>query len=105
MKTILLVLALLLIASPVIAEELTFAWDAPINNEDGSVCTDLAGFIFYVNGKKVADTGMVQTYTISNLQTCTVYCGQASAYDTAGNESKLSSSVCKAVIGSPMNMR
>jgi len=76
---------------------------APTLNEDGTQCTDLAGFKLYIG--KISgtyldkiDIGNNTNPSWTNLQDGTVYCFVATAYDTSGNESKYSNEVCKVAV-------
>ena len=74
----------------------TFTWDMPTTNEDGSPLTDLAGArVHYGTAPGVYDTtidaGNVSTYTV-NMPEGNYY-GAISAYDTSGNEGAKSNEV------------
>ena len=69
----------------------TFTWQMPTTNEDGSPLTDLAGARIYCGQEAgvhslLVDAGNVTTYTDTTLpEGVTQYC-VATAYDTSGNE-------------------
>lgn len=72
----------------------TLFWDAPTTNADGTPCTDLAGYkLYYGSGSRqysmVLDLGNVTTHALDGLASGTYYFA-VSAYDSAGNESELS---------------
>lgn len=69
----------------------TFTWDMPTTNTDGSPTTDLAGARIYCgpasgNHALLVDVGLVTAYTSDTFADGTHYC-VATAYDIAGNES------------------
>jgi hypothetical protein len=74
----------------------TLAWDAPLNNVDGSPLIDLAGYKAYV-GLTPGDyaevgniVGNTTTYTVRNLQSGRSYYFAVKAYDLSGNHSDFS---------------
>jgi len=77
------------------AEELQVNWGAPTTSADGSPLNDLAGYRLYYGTKtsqysNTIDVGNLQTYTVLGLVAGSNYYFAVSAYDTAGNESELS---------------
>ena len=75
------------------ATELT--WKANALNEDGTECTDLAGFKVYsgldpetLKDETPVDVGNATSYTVS-MEECVRYYG-VTAYDTSNNESEMS---------------
>lgn len=75
----------------------TFTWDMPTTNTDGSALTDLAGARIYCGPAPgdhalFADAGLVTTYTSDVLADGTHYC-VATAYDAWGNESVKSNEI------------
>ena len=90
--------ALLLLAAPVSAGELTLSWTAPVGTEScvaGPPLTDLAGFRIY---KLVTDipNPSLTTYTQTGLHTGD-HTYMSTAYNLAGVESRASNPVTKAV--------
>jgi fibronectin type 3 domain-containing protein len=70
-------------------------WNAPTVNRDSSPLQDLAGYKLYYgessgNYTTSIDVGKPTTYTLQGLEVGHTYYIAVSAYDTAGNESVLS---------------
>ena len=70
-------------------------WNAPTMNRDSSPLQDLAGYKLYYgessgNYTTSIDVGTPTTYTLQGLEVGHTYYIAVSAYDTAGNESGLS---------------
>ena len=93
MRTIILALALLLIAIPVFGASVTATFDAPTLNADGSTLTDLAGYkVHYGIATGVyttsVDIGLTTTAAIDcgDVESATFYFN-VTAYDTGGNDS------------------
>lgn len=79
----------------------TLSWSAPIENEDGSALTDLAGYkLFYgrTSGEYTnvirIDNPSVTTYVVENLAPATYYFA-AKSFNTAGVESEFSGEVVR----------
>lgn len=99
--TILLVLLALSVAFAQDKADITFAWDLPTTNVDGSPLTDLAGFYLYegvyvkdAGGIErcdppwtvIADIGPTVTQTmVTFLEKKGAYCVAGASYDTSGN--------------------
>jgi len=90
----------------------TFTWDMPTVNEDGTPINDLAGAKIYCgNATGVynlpVDVGNVSTYTDNVFPEGDHYCAMT-AYDTSGNESAKSADVFftyRVAPGVPTNLR
>ena len=90
----------------------TFSWDMPTTNTDGSPLTDLAGARIYCGTKTgiyslLSDAGNVSTYTTMTFPKGTSYCTMT-AYDASGNESEPSKEVnftYRLRPGAPTNLR
>lgn len=70
-------------------------WKAPLQNDNGTVLTDLQGYIVYFgeqsgNYTGSVDVGKVTNYRMTNLSPGRTYYFAVSAYDGNGNESRLS---------------
>jgi Fibronectin type III domain len=82
----------------------TLSWDAPTQNVDGSALTNLAGYrIFYGTSRNsltqsitISSVGVL-TYVISNLSSGSTYYFAIKAYNTAGVQSTLSTTVSKSM--------
>jgi PKD repeat protein len=77
------------------AAEVQLTWTAPATNVDGTPLTDLAGYRVYYgqtsgNLTLKVDVGNQTTYLLSGLVGGQVYYFAVTAYDTSGNESRLS---------------
>ena len=91
-------LALMLMMSRAQAGEMSFAWDAPTRNTDGTLLTDLAGYTLYfwqttwdVPGS--VEAGTQTTYTLTDLTVGQSYSFAVTAYNTDGRESAYSNIV------------
>ena len=90
----------------------TFTWDMPTTNTDGSPLTDLAGARIYCGTETgvynlFADPGNVSTYATTTFPEGTSYCTMT-AYDTSGNESAKGNEVnftYRLEPGAPINLR
>lgn len=87
----------LALSSAVMADNLTFKWDAVTLNADGTPCTDLGGYKLYRGTAKgiygpAIEVGNVTTYVHSETKDGKYYYA-VSAYDTSGNESGVSNEV------------
>lgn len=76
-------------------------WQAVTVNEDGSPLNDLAGYRIYYGTALgqypyVVDVGLQTSYAIGSVISGT-YCFAIAAYDSMGNEGKLSDGVCKKI--------
>ncbi len=81
----------------------TLSWTAPTENEDGTVLTDLRGFIIYYGSASGnypnqirIDNPSVTTYVVDNLSPGT-YFFSAAAFNATGVESRLAGEVSKAL--------
>jgi len=73
----------------------TISWLPPLQNEDGSALTDLAGYRLYYNGSLLTDLGAgLATYVVDGLSTGT-HCFYMTALNSKGVESVPSETVCK----------
>ena len=85
------------------SQPVTVSWQAPTQNVDGSVLTDLAGYRIhygsasgsYTSTIQVANPGLT-SYVIQSLPTGTYYFA-VSAYTTAGVDGNLSAEVMAAI--------
>ena len=105
MKIIGLILAIMLMAVPAMAADITLAWDAPTINSDGSELTDLSGYKMYYGNSTgeyltAIDVGNVNIYTVSDLSDNTWFFA-VTAYDTSRNESDYSNEINKKIDGTP----
>jgi len=91
----------------------TFTWDMPTTNTDGTPLTDLAGARIYCGEVSnsaflIATVGNVSTYTTDEFpENITQYCSMT-AYDTSGNEGARSNEVnftYRLAPGAPTNLR
>jgi hypothetical protein len=76
----------------------SLSWTAPSTNSDGSPLSDLAGYKVYYGPSsdsyiQSVDVGATAGATISSLSVGS-WCFAVTAYDTSGNESSHSNSVC-----------
>ena len=104
MKRLIIIFAILMLAAPAYAKVYTLAWDAVTTNEDGSPCTDLAGYRIYcslVSGDYTEGVRLcridVGNVTQTDIEVAveegdTVHF-VATAYDTNQNESQYSNEV------------
>ena len=79
-------------------QSVTLTWESPTTNSDGSALTDLSGYKVYYgtstgNYAYSVDVGSTAGASISSLSAGT-WCFAVTAYDTSGNESDYSDSVC-----------
>ena len=95
---------ILLYSTAVFADDVTLVWDAPIDNEDGTPLTDLAGFNVYYGTQSrggavypsefsydsVEGAGNVTSYQINNLTDGLTYYFSITAVNASGNESRFS---------------
>lgn len=93
-----------LFSTAVFAADVTLGWDAPIDNEDGTPLTDLAGFNVYYGTQSrggavypsefsydsVEGAGNVASYQINNLTDGLTYYFSITAVNASGNESRFS---------------
>lgn len=91
-KSLLIVLGLLILSSPVWAATAAVTWVAPTHNEDGSLLTDLAGYQVYhaVEGQPYGaptPTGLATSLIIAGLTEGTTYTFTVTAVDSSDNES------------------
>jgi len=108
LRTILLIL---LNAAPLFAGDMTFSWDPPTTNMDGSVLTDLSGYKIYYGSNPQAteyytdiiDIGLILpsadgrvNFTLTGLSDG-VYYVAITAYDSSGYESDYSIELNKTV--------
>ena len=85
---------------PPVTRNVTVTWNAPTTNQDGTTCTDLAGYRIYRRSagsaagqySSTVTLGNVRTYTYTALSAGTYYFA-VSARDRSNNESRLSSEV------------
>ncbi len=80
------------------SQSVTLTWESPTTNSDGSALTDLSGYKVYYgtstgNYAYSVDVGSTAGASISSLSAGT-WCFAVTAYDTSGNESDYSDSVC-----------
>lgn len=104
MKTMIMALALILLAGSSKAASVNLGWDAVTTNADGTTITDLAGYRLFqsatsmlsmttaqamTNGAIIKTTlpGTGLTTTVNNLTAGTQYFFRLAAYDTSGNQS------------------
>ena len=106
MKTIGLILAIMLMAVPVMASDVPLEWEAPTINSDGTELTDLAGYKIYYGSvseeytivEDIPGTGTTKTVTgLSDGPWFFV----VTAYDEMGNESAHSNEVNVEVVTVP----
>ena len=76
----------------------TISWEAPLQNEDQTPLTDLAGFKMYLGQQsqvytEIMNVGNQTTSTIYALDRGTVYYFAVTAYDYSGNESGFSDEI------------
>lgn len=88
-------------SGPSIASSVILKWNAPTTNLDGSVLTDLAGYMIYYgkssyNYSYKVDVGNSTEALINNLSEGN-WCFAVTAYDLSGNESNSSNEVCSYV--------
>jgi hypothetical protein len=77
----------------------TLSWSPPTINSDGTIVTDLAGYIIYYwreydDYAQGFDIGNVTTYQLEVVNERTYYFA-VTAYDTSGNESEYSNMAIK----------
>lgn len=83
-----------LAAVPASSSQINLAWVAPTSTGIGGI----AGYNIYRDGSQIASTAST-SYSNTGLTLSTRYCYTVNAYDTAANNSSLSSSVCATTIG------
>jgi hypothetical protein len=88
---------------PITASTVTVNWTPPLDNTDGSVLSNLAGYRIYYGTSSTALNQTVQvtntglsSYTLSNLTSGTWYFG-VTAYTNAGTESAMSNVASKTI--------
>jgi hypothetical protein len=76
------------------------SWNAPLENADGTLLTDLGGYrVYYGNSSAYTysvDAGKSTRFEINNLTSGT-WCFAVTAYNDSGAESNYSAEVCKDV--------
>lgn len=91
------------------AASAVLTWDPPVTNEDGTYLNDLAGYkVYYGTGSgdytESVDAGNTVVYEVGNLAEGGTYYFAATAYDSAGNESRYSEEISKTFTGDdPVN--
>ena len=89
------VILVILFASSGNASVVSFAWDPPAKNVDGSPLTDLAGYKLYFGSASrdytnCMDLGDMTSFTVSNLTSGVTYYFSVRSYNSAGVESDFS---------------
>jgi len=96
--TRLLILSCLLLLRPAMAAQVSLAWDPPTENMDGSPLVDLAGYRVYYAPVSLEYTNVVDVGETNSAAICGLVPGQqyyiaVTAYNSASNESSLSTIV------------